>query len=110
MLKRVFLFFLTNVLVLLTLQVIFAVLSSTTPLGAWMQNHGQDMQSLLVFCFFWGMGGSFISLLISRWMAKRATSARMLDESTVRGEEAWLLATVHRLAREAGIKVMPEVG
>jgi heat shock protein HtpX len=65
---------------------------------------------LLIFCFFWGMGGSFISLLLSRWMAKRFTRAEILDPQNASGDERWLLDTVYRLAEGAGIHTMPEVG
>lgn len=110
MFKRVILFFLTNLLVMLTLGVIFSLLSSATPLGAWMNARGMDPVSLMVICLFWGMGGAFISLLISRWIAKTSTGARILDPSSATSQEAWLLSTVHRLAEGAGISTMPQVG
>jgi heat shock protein HtpX len=110
MLKRVFLFFLTNVLVMLTLGVIFSILSSTTSLGGWMNSQGMSLPGMMVICLFWGMGGAFISLLLSRWIAKKSTGARILDPSSSHSEEAWLLSTVYRLAADAGISTMPEVG
>jgi heat shock protein HtpX len=108
--KRVFLFFLTNVLVMLTLGLIFSLLSSLTPLGAWMNAQGMNAGGLMVICLFWGMGGSIISLLMSRWIAKVSTGAEILDPATARGDEAWLLGVVQRLAEGAGITRMPQVG
>lgn len=109
MVKRVFLFVVTNILVMLTLGLIFSVLSSYTPLGPWLQQQGMSLGPLLVICVFWGMGGSFISLMISRWMAKKSTGAEVLNPAAVDGDERWLVETVHRLAKGAGITTMPEV-
>lgn len=61
----------------------------------------------LVLAFAFGMGGSFISLWMSKWMAKRATGAQVITQPKTR-EEQWLMDTVARLSREAGI-AMPEV-
>jgi heat shock protein HtpX len=109
-LKRVFLFFLTNVLVMLTLGLIFSFLSAATPLGTWMDAQGIQPGGFMAICFFWGMGGSFISLLLSRWIAKTSTGAVLIDPATAQGDEAWLASTVHRLAAGAGMTTMPEVG
>ena len=109
MFKRVILFVLTNLVVMLTLGLIWGLLEAFTPLGAWMNAQGPGLAGFMVVCFFWGMGGSIISLLISRWIAKRSTGATVLNPDQVSGDERWLVDTVHRLAREAGIKAMPEV-
>ncbi len=108
--KRVFLLVLTNILVMATLGVLWVLLTTFTPLGAWMNRSGMNLGGLAIMCLFWGFGGAFISLLISRWMAKRAMGVELIDPDKARGEEAWLVQTVHRLARNAGIKTMPEVG
>lgn len=110
MIKRVFLFVLTNLLVMLTLGLIWSFFVNATSFGAGLQSGGFDFGSLMVFCLFWGMGGAFISLLISRWIAKKSTGAQMVDPMTASGDERWLLDTVYRFAEGAGITVMPEVG
>ena len=66
-----------------------------------------DIPALLVFCAVFGMGGSFISLAISKWMAKRSTGAKVIEEPA-NDTERWLVATVQRQAEQAGIG-MPEV-
>ena len=67
-----------------------------------------SISGLLVFCAVFGFGGSFISLLMSKWMAKRSYGVQVIEQP--RNEtEHWLVSTVARQAREAGIK-MPEVG
>jgi len=110
MFKRITLFVLTNLAVMLTLGILFSVLSAVTPLGAWMNANGMSLGPMMAICLFWGMGGSFISLLMSRWIAKKGTGAQVLDPATASGDEAWLLSTVYRLAKDAGISTMPEVG
>jgi heat shock protein HtpX len=70
---------------------------------------GLDLGSLAVFCFVWGMGGAFISLQMSRWIAKRATGVKLVDGKTGRAELDWLHATVARLTQQANLP-MPEVG
>ena len=102
---RVVLFLLTNLAVVLVASVTFRLLGFESILKA----NGVDLnlQALLVFCALIGFGGAFISLLISKWMAKRGTGAQVIE--TARNDtERWLLATVERQANAAGIG-MPEV-
>jgi heat shock protein HtpX len=66
--------------------------------------------SLFIFCFIWGMGGAFISLLLSRWMAKMMMGVRVVDPNTSDPDAQRLVQTVYRLARTAGLDTMPEVG
>ena len=102
---RVVLFLLTNLAVVLVASVTFRLLGFESILKA----NGVDLnlQALLVFCALIGFGGAFISLLISKWMAKRGTGAQVIE--TARNDtERWLLATVERQAKAAGIG-MPEV-
>lgn len=101
--KRIVLFLVTNVAVLLVLSIIMQVFG----LGQYLTAEGIDYVSLLVFSAVLGFGGSIISLLISKWMAKRSTGARVIDgsEGTT---ELWLVSTVKKLADKAGIG-MPEV-
>ena len=98
--KRIFLFLVTNLAIVLTLSVVAAVLG----IGG-----GSDLGSLAVFCLFWGMGGAFISLQMSRWIAKRATGVHLIDGRTGDAQLDWLHQTVERLSRQANLP-MPEVG
>ena len=102
---RIVLFLLTNLAVLMLASVTFRLLGFESILQA----NGVDLnlQALLVFCALIGFGGAFISLLISKWMAKRATGAQVID-SPRNETERWLVATVERQAKAAGIG-MPEV-
>jgi len=101
--KRVFLFLVTNIAVLLLLSVVIQVFG----LNRWLSENGIDYAGLLVFSAVIGFGGSFISLLISKWAAKRSTGARVID-GTEGTTEHWLVQTVQELAGKAGIG-MPEV-
>jgi len=105
MFKRVALFLATNIAILLVLAVVLRLLGVDNYLD---QNQvGIDYGKLLIFSVVLGFGGSFLSLAISKWVAKRSTGAQVIDQP--RNEaESWLLATVERQAREAGIG-MPEV-
>lgn len=101
MFKRVVLFLATNLAVLVLLGIIMNVVLPM--FGIQLGNNG----SLLVFAAIFGFGGSFISLLMSKWMAKRSTGAMVIEQP--RNEvEQWLVATVQRQAQQAGIG-MPEV-
>ena len=97
MFTRIALFLATNLAVLFLLGIIMSVL----------RVHPGQMSGLLVLAAVFGFGGSFISLLMSKWMAKRATGAQVITQP--RNEtERWLLETVRRQAQAAGIG-MPEV-
>jgi heat shock protein HtpX len=101
--KRVVLFLATNIAVLVVLSVIINVFG----LGNFLTAEGIDPVGLLVFSAVIGFGGAIISLLISKWMAKTSTGARVIDGSEGTTEH-WLVQTVEKLARQAGIG-MPEV-
>ncbi|MEE2663577.1 MAG: protease HtpX [Myxococcota bacterium] len=103
--KRVFLFIVTNIAVLVVLSIVLRLLGVESLL----QDNGVDLnyESLLVFSAVFGFGGAFISLLISKWMAKRATGAVVITEPSNDAEQ-WLLNKVSQHAQAAGIK-MPEV-
>lgn len=102
---RILLFIATNVAVLVLLSITFSVFG----LESYLSSNGVDLNltSLLVFSAAFGMGGSFISLALSKWIAKRSTGAKVI-ESPTNDTERWLLDTVAGLARDAGI-AMPEV-
>jgi heat shock protein HtpX len=102
--KRVTLFLLVNLLVMLTIGIIVSLFF-----------HGQVSRMggnlpLFLFCFIWGMGGAFISLLLSRWMAKMMMGVRVVDPNTTDPDAQRLVQTVYHLARAAGLSTMPEVG
>jgi len=103
--KRIFLFLVTNIAVLLVLSVTLRLLGVEQILNQ--QGTGLDFQSLLVFAAVIGFGGSFISLFMSKWMAKRATGAHVI-ETPASSTERWLVDIVQRQAQRAGIR-MPEV-
>jgi heat shock protein HtpX len=101
--KRVFLFVITNIAILLVLSIAVRLLG----LDGYLTEAGLNLPSLLVFAAIFGMGGSFISLAISKWTAKRMTGARVIT-TPVTETENWLFSTVQRQAQAAGIG-MPEV-
>ena len=103
--KRIFLFLLTNLAIVLTLSIVLSLLG----VGQYVGPGGLDIQSLAIFCLVWGMGGAFISLQMSRFIAKRATGARLIDGRSGNEELDWLYATVSRLTQQANLP-MPEVG
>ena len=106
-LKRIGLFILTNLLVITVLSVVLAILG----VPSYVNEAGLNYGALLVFSAVFGFGGAFISLAMSRWMAKMAMGVRVLDASNANGpREQWVLQTVHGLARKAGMETMPEVG
>ena len=105
MLKRVALFIATNLAVLLVLSFVLRLLGVDSVLDE--RGVGIDYEALLILSLVIGFGGSFISLAMSKWMAKRATGARVITQPAD-STESWLLSTVERQARQAGIE-MPEV-
>ncbi len=102
MFKRIALLLATNFAVLILLGIVLSVLQ-----GVFGIRLGQNGQ-LLVFAAIFGFGGAFISLLISKWVAKRTTGMQLIEQPRNESEQ-WLLDTVRRQAQSAGIK-MPEVG
>jgi heat shock protein HtpX len=105
MLKRIFLFLLTNILIVVTLSIVLNLLG----VQPYLRQGGIDFGSLAVFCLVWGMGGSFISLQLSRWMAKMAMGVRVIDPNNA-GAYADVVQMVHNTARVAQLPAMPEVG
>jgi len=103
--KRVVLFLATNVAILLVLSIALQVLGIERILDQ--QGVDLDLRALLIFSAVLGMGGSFISLAMSKWSAKRMTGAQVIEQPS-NESEAWLLGTVSRQAQAAGIQ-MPEV-
>ncbi len=101
--KRIFLFLATNLAIVLVLSVTMRLLG----VEPYLNEQGLNLTSLLIFAAVMGMGGSLISLAISKWSAKRAVGAQVI-ESPRTPEEIWLVNTVQRQAQAAGIG-MPEV-
>jgi heat shock protein HtpX len=102
---RIFLFLLTNLAIMVVVGIVFNLLGVGHIHTA---HNGLDLNALLTLCLVWGMVGSIISLLLSKWMAKRSTGTVVIEIPNTQ-EERWLLDTVAELATRAGIK-MPEVG
>lgn len=102
---RILLFLATNLAVLLVASITLSLLGVG---NIHIEGNQLNMQALLVFCLVFGMVGSFISLLLSKWMAKRSMGVQIIDQPHNEGE-AWLLRTVQELSQKAGIG-MPEVG
>lgn len=105
MFKRIALFIGTNLLVVLTLSIIIRVLG----LDRFITEGGVDYRALAVFCLIWGFGGAFISLAISRIVAKFAMGVKVIDPRNP-GQFGDLVDMVHRLSQKAGLTTMPEVG
>jgi heat shock protein HtpX len=103
--KRIFLFLVTNLAVVLVLSIVARI----TGLDAWLAAHGQSYMGLLVFATLFGFGGSFISLLLSKTMAKHAMGVQIIDPQTTDPTGRWLLGVVENYARTVGVG-MPEVG
>jgi len=101
--KRVVLFLATNLAIVLVLSLTLRLLG----VEPYLTQQGLNPGSLLIFAAVFGMGGSFISLAISKWTAKRMTGAQVI-ETPATSTELWLVETVRRQARAAGIG-MPEV-
>ena len=102
--KRIFLFLATNMAIMLVLSFTMRLLGVEPYLTA----NGLNLTSLLIFAAVMGFGGSFISLAISKWMAKKSMGVRVI-ESPSSSSEVWLVDTVRKYAADAGIG-MPEVG
>lgn len=99
--KRVVLFLATNLAVIVVLSIVLNIIMAV---------FGVDFgsyQGLLIFAALFGFGGAFISLWMSKWMAKRSTGAQVITQPR-NDAERWLVETVSRQAKQAGIK-MPEV-
>jgi heat shock protein HtpX len=103
--KRVFLFIVTNLAIILVLSITLQLLGVESLLDA--QGVGLSMKALLIYAALFGMGGSFLSLAMSKWTAKRFTGAQVIDRPA-NDAEAWLVETIKRQAQVAGIG-MPEV-
>lgn len=103
MLKRIGLFLLTNILIMTVVGILLSVFNVGPIANAYGLNYG----SLMAFCLIWGMAGSFISLMLSKFMAKRFMGLHEIDENDHRF--GYLVKKVHFMAKESGLTKMPEV-
>ena len=103
--KRILLFVVTNLAIMVTLSIVLSLLG----ISGYVRDGQLNIQALMVFCLFWGMGGAFISLLLSRVIAKWTMGVKLVDGRTGQTELDWLYETVRRLAQQANLP-MPEVG
>lgn len=104
MFKRISLFLIMNIAVILTISIIMNLLGVKPYLNA----NGLDYEALLIFCGIWGMVGSFISLAMSKFLAKSMMGVQIIDSQN--GQYSRLVNTVHRLANAANLPKVPEVG
>jgi len=104
--KRIALFFILNAAIVTTLSLVlsfFGVQPYLTP-------YGISYKDLMLFCLIWGMGGAFISLLLSKQMAKWMMGVKIISPNTQDPEEKWLLESVALMAQRAHLPKAPEVG
>lgn len=102
--KRVVLLIATNIAIMLVLSIVVSVFG----LDRYLTQQGLNLPALLLFSAVLGFGGSFISLLISKWMAKMSMGVQIIEQPRNEAEQ-WLVSTVRKQAEAAGIG-MPEVG
>lgn len=103
MFKRWGLFLLTNLAIMLMINIILSVFN----VQPYITQYGLDYSSLMIYCAIWGFVGSFMSLLMSKFMAKRFMGVQVVEAN---GQFSALVNTVHRLSKAAGLPKMPEVG
>ena len=102
--KRIFLFVMTNLAVVVVLGIVASLTGANRFIGA----NGLDLGTLMVFALIMGFGGAIISLLISKPVAKWSSGVRVINQPQ-NADEAWIVDTVRKFADKAGIG-MPEVG
>ncbi len=91
----------------LAISITISVIMSALGIGHYISQGGIQYGSLMAFCLLWGMGGSFIALLLSKQMAKWTMGVQIV---TLEGPHRGIVEKVHRLSRRAGLTEMPEVG
>lgn len=104
--KRVVLFLAVNLLIITTISAVLGVLG----VGPYLSDKGINYGSLMLFCAAWGFGGAFLSLALSRVMAKWTMGVQIVDPLTTDPALSRLVRKVHEFSRMAGLQVMPEVG
>lgn len=106
MFKRIFLFLATNILVIATISIVTSLLG----LRPYLTSYGIDYTQLAIFCAIWGTAGAFISLFLSKFIAKMAMGVVVINPKNATREEKFLLDVIYSLARKVGLTKMPEVG
>jgi heat shock protein HtpX len=107
MFKRIALFVATNVLILLMVTLVFRVFG----LESYITKYGLNYGSLAIFSLIAGFGGAFLSLAMSKWIAKWLMKVRVIQGIPAPGtQEAWLVDRITRLAQAAGLPAVPEIG
>lgn len=106
MIKRIFLFIITNALVIATISIVISLLG----LHPYLSSKGIDYRTLAIFCALWGTGGAFISLWMSKVVAKTSMGVQVIDPATASGQQQYFLNKVYNLAKGVGLNKMPEVG
>ncbi|MEQ1721850.1 MAG: protease HtpX [Pseudobdellovibrio sp.] len=104
--KRIFLFMAVNILIIGMISVLLSVLGVQPYLTA----KGINYQSLMIFCVIWGFGGAFISLALSKFMAKKMMGVKIIAPDSRDLNEQKLVQKIYAFSRNAGLKKMPEVG
>ncbi len=104
MFRTIFLGLLVNIAIMLVLTFIIQILGLNEFLHMYL---GSGYANLFAICLFWGMGGAFISLLLSKWIAKKFNRVEVLSAT---GKNSAFVLRVHAIAKRAGMTVMPEVG
>ena len=106
--KRILVFLGVNILIMTTITIVLSVFN----VQPYLSERGLNYESLMITCAVWGMGGAFISLGLSRIMAKWMMGVKVInpEKSALSSDERWLLQEVHLYARKAGITTMPQVG
>jgi heat shock protein HtpX len=107
MFKRVTLFIAVNICVMVVASFTISLITKFFGLGSSYGEGGINYGSLMTICMVWGMAGSFVSLFISKWMAKSMYGVKVMEPH---GSYGSLVQKVHLLAKRAGISKMPEVG
>lgn len=111
--KRIMLFILTNILVLTTILIVWSLIVSFTDISGNVTGAGGeiDLISIGIFSILIGFAGSFISLAMSRWIAKKMMKVKVLDpEGNLSRQEQQVVDKVYKFSRAAGLMHMPEVG
>ena len=105
MFKRMAMFMGINLVIVVSISIVLNLLGVKPYLTA----KGIDFQALMAFCLVWGFGGAFISLALSRIMAKWMMGAKVIDPMSTSQQERWLVDTVTRLSNQASLPKVPEV-
>ena len=103
MFRRFGFFFFVNIGIVLMLSMVLNLLG----VKPYLTSYGLDYVSLGIFCLVWGTGGAFISLMISKWIAKKMYGVQIIESHSQMG---WVVNAVHDYAKKAGLHKMPEVG